>query len=329
MADLPPQRPERGSGPAPSLALRFISGKYQGGEFPIKDGQEILVGRSSDLDMVLVEEMVSRRHSRIFMRGGVMGIEDLGSTNGTFVNGEKIQRASIKEGDRVLIGTSILKVVRAGADVPASGRANLQVVATRQQTMRQKSPSGSDEATRMKGSLEEIPLPDLLQLFGTSRKSGVLVVRSDARVGRIYLGEGKLQHSEVEGSPKLEPIKAIFRMLAWRKGIFELEPPHGSTFEHPLHANVQEVLMEAFRQQDEVERIKEQLPAVDTRLTLKTPLEAPLHELEPAHLDTLQLALNCPSVEALFERSRMSELETAEILLSLLHRGYLDSRPKS
>src|SRR5277367_6567957 len=94
-----------------SFVLRFISGKYQGGEFPIATDKQILVGRSSDLDMVLVEDMVSRKHARIAMQGEQIWIEDLGSTNGTFVNGEKIKRARLKEGDRVLIGTSILKVI--------------------------------------------------------------------------------------------------------------------------------------------------------------------------------------------------------------------------
>src|SRR5215470_12608941 len=94
-----------------SYVLRFISGKYQGGEFPIVNDKPIIVGRSSDLDMVLVEDMVSRKHARITMQQDQIWIEDLGSTNGTFVNGEKIKRARLKEGDRVLIGTSILKVI--------------------------------------------------------------------------------------------------------------------------------------------------------------------------------------------------------------------------
>src|SRR5919202_160162 len=81
------------------LALRFISGKYQGGEFPLGQSQEIIVGRASDLDMVLVEDMVSRRHARIACSESQILIEDLGSTNGTFVNGEKIKRATLKEGD--------------------------------------------------------------------------------------------------------------------------------------------------------------------------------------------------------------------------------------
>ena len=93
------------------LALRFISGKYQGGEFPLEEKREIIVGRSSDLDMVLVEEMVSRRHARIQLVDGSVNIDDLGSTNGTFVNGERVTHAELQEGDRVLIGSNILKVV--------------------------------------------------------------------------------------------------------------------------------------------------------------------------------------------------------------------------
>ena len=71
----------------PQFALRFISGKYQGGVFPLHIDREIVIGRSSDLDMVLVEDMVSRKHAKISTLGDEIAIMDLGSTNGTFVNG--------------------------------------------------------------------------------------------------------------------------------------------------------------------------------------------------------------------------------------------------
>src|SRR6476661_5779334 len=116
-SQVPSMRPGGGR----SYVLRFISGKYQGGEFPIVNDKPIIVGRSSDLDMVLVEDMVSRKHARITMNQDQIWIEDLGSTNGTFVNGEKIKRARLKEGDRVLIGTSILKVIAGDA---AAGQRN-------------------------------------------------------------------------------------------------------------------------------------------------------------------------------------------------------------
>src|ERR1700751_5573150 len=96
----------------PRFALRFISGKYQGGEFPLRMNREIIIGRSSDLDMVLVEDMVSRRHAKITSTDNDIFIQDLGSTNGTFVNGEKTPgRHKLAEGDRILVGTSIIKLV--------------------------------------------------------------------------------------------------------------------------------------------------------------------------------------------------------------------------
>src|SRR5258707_11997675 len=122
------------SGPKRGLALRFISGKYQGGEFPMVPNKEIVVGRSSDLDMVLVEEMVSRKHARIAYENDAIVIEDLGSTNGTFVNGEKIKRAQLKESDRVLIGTSILKGIFVEGPSSEHGRPNLDVVAPPRRT---------------------------------------------------------------------------------------------------------------------------------------------------------------------------------------------------
>src|SRR5271166_3151135 len=177
--------------PGRSYVLRFISGKYQGGEFPIVPDKQIVVGRSSDLDMVLVEDMVSRKHARIAMQQDQIWIEDLGSTNGTFVNGEKIKRARLKEGDRVLIGTSIRKVIAGDATSPAARdeaqvKQNLENVAAARRT---------SQARTMSGSIEEVPLPDLLQLFGTSKKSGVLVVRTEDDVGRIYLKKGNIAYA--------------------------------------------------------------------------------------------------------------------------------------
>src|ERR1700739_1597609 len=219
MADPSPKAP---TSPAPrpggrSYVLRFISGKYQGGEFPIAADKQILIGRSSDLDMVLGEDMVSRKHARIAMQTDQIWIEDLGSTNGTFVNGEKIKRARLKEGDRVLIGTSILKLI--AGDAPRDGtdaKRDLENVAQARRTSQQRT---------MSGSIEEVPLPDLMQLFGTSKKSGVLVIRTDDDVGRIFLKKGNIAFAIINDLDEVQPLKSLFRMLTWQKGLFDLDPP--------------------------------------------------------------------------------------------------------
>jgi hypothetical protein len=311
------------------LSLRFISGKYEGGEFPLEDGKDIVVGRSSELDMVLVEEMVSRKHAKITVKRNKISIEDLGSTNGTFVNGERIQHAELHEGDRILIGTSILKVV-ADAATSSEMQAKATVMGAPRRGVRHRtssSPNG-DEAPRMTGHLEEVPLPDLLQLFSTSRKSGVLVLHTGGRVGKIMLDNGRIHYALIEEQPEIPPFKCIYRMMDWNQGLFELEPPDTTRYRGALDAAVPEVLMEVLRQQDEMSTVREKLPPFDSALQLKTPMAAPLNELEPRQLDVLQLALNSPSVTALFERSKYSDLDTARILAELLTRGYLQPAAK-
>jgi hypothetical protein len=249
---------------------------------------------------------------------GVISIEDLGSTNGTFVNGEKIQKGTLKEGDRILIGTSILKVVTASE---AAQREGLEAVAAR--AARSRSQRAPEDAPRMSGSLEEIPLPDLLQLFGSSRKSGVLVVKSDGKTGRIVLKEGLIRSVLIDGREDIGALKAVYRMLEWRRGVFELDPPDPREFEHPIDLSAQEVLMEGFRQLDELGALKERLPAFDTRLVLRAPLEAPLRDLSPEDLDLLQLVLNSTSIEAAFDQAATTDLATAKQLDGLVKRGYL------
>ena len=319
MQDPSPKAP---TSPAPrpgqgvrSYVLRFISGKYQGGEFPVVPEKQILVGRSSDLDMVLVEDMVSRKHARIAMQADQIWIEDLGSTNGTFVNGEKIKRARLKEGDRVLIGTSILKLI--AGDAPRENmdaKRELENVASQRRT---------SQARTMSGSIEEVPLPDLLQLFGTSKKNGVLVIRTDDDVGRIYLKKGNISYAIINDLDDVPPLKSVYRMLTWQKGLFDLDPPDEREFPNEVNMGVQEILMEGIRQLDEFNRIKEELPELSARLLLMSPLTPPLKDLKPLELDILQLAHNYAHFETVMNKSQATDLETVEVVLKLIKGTYL------
>ncbi len=301
-----------------SYVLRFISGKYQGGEFPVVPGKEIIVGRSSDLDMVLVEDMVSRKHARIQMQTDAIWIEDLGSTNGTFVNGEKIKRAKLKEGDRVLIGTSILKVIAADGAAPESSttdaKRELESVAAQRRT---------SQARTMSGAIEEVPLPDLLQLFGTSKKNGVLVIRTEDDVGRIYLRKGNIYYAQINDIEEVPPLKSLFRMLTWQKGLFDLDPPDERTHANDIDVTVQEVLMEGLRQLDEFEQIRAELPDLNARLAMVSPLIPPLRDLKAEELDVLQLAHNYGHMETVLNKSLATDLETVRIVLKLLKASYL------
>ncbi len=301
-------------------ALRFISGKYQGGEFPIAPEREIFIGRSNELDVVLVEDMVSRKHARISWNADALVIEDLGSTNGTFVNGEKIKRARLKEGDRVLIGTSIVRVALTDASGAASSAAGLEAEArARMQTAATRSTS----VKAMTGSLEEIPLVDLLQLFATSKKSGVLVVNHDDDVGRLYLRKGQIAFASINDSTEIGALKSAYRMLTWESGTFEMAPPDDREFAEELTLSTEAILMEGMRNLDEIRRIQGMLPKPDAHLGIPAPLLPPLKDLNEKKLTIFQLAWNHGRMGAVVDRSRLTDLETCEIILELVQKQYV------
>jgi len=265
--------------------------------------------------MVLVEDMVSRKHAKIAMQADQIWIEDFGSTNGTFVNGEKITRARLKEGDRVLIGTSILKVIASeGQSENTDARVQLESVAAARRT---------SQARTMSGSIEEVPLPDLLQLFGTSKKSGVLVIRTDTDVGRIFMRKGLVYFAVINDLDDVPAMKSIYRMLTWEKGLFDLDPPDERTFPAELDVSVQEILMEGLRQLDEYNQLRPSLPDLNARLTLMSPMIPPVRDLSPEELDILQLAHNYGHFETVLNKSLATDLETARILVKLLGGSYI------
>jgi uncharacterized protein DUF4388/FHA domain-containing protein len=303
----------------PRYALRFISGKYQGGEFPLRMNREIIIGRSSDLDMVLVEDMVSRRHAKISSTDGDVYIQDMGSTNGTFVNGEKIAgRAQLHEGDRILVGTSIIKVVAVEGSVAqqseAEARRRLEAGAQqRQQT----------QGRPMSGVIEEIPLPDLLQLLSTSRKSGVLTINNGVSIGKIYLRKGAIYFATINDDYAISPQKAIYRMLTWLSGTFELEPSVELQVMEEIQESTEGLLMEGVRQLDEFRNLQKQLPPLGSPLAVPTPLAGKLRDLTPSELDTFQLVLDHGQLQKVLDNFPGTDLDAAQNIISLMKREFV------
>ncbi len=83
------------------------------------EGKPLVLGRASSSDLVLEDRFLSRNHSRIFLKGDRLMIEDLGSRNGTLVNGQAVHAPrSLAAGDVVKISGSVISVREAGALAP-------------------------------------------------------------------------------------------------------------------------------------------------------------------------------------------------------------------
>jgi predicted component of type VI protein secretion system len=80
------------------------AGPSVGKIYPLEKS-EIFVGRDLSNDIVINDPEISRRHARLFMQGNSYVLEDLGSTNGTFVNGQRLMGPSIlRPGDSITFG---------------------------------------------------------------------------------------------------------------------------------------------------------------------------------------------------------------------------------
>ena len=72
----------------------------------------VTIGRLADCDVVLNDKGASRRHAQLKLRGDAWTITDLGSTNGTRLNGQTIQSRELADGDKITIGTTLLEFRR-------------------------------------------------------------------------------------------------------------------------------------------------------------------------------------------------------------------------
>lgn len=97
--------------PVPDYYFSFLSGTYQGGEFPLEQEKVMTIGREPDVEMVIMETGVSRAHAQVSTRGGTVVLKCLGATNGTFVNGERVVgQVQLKVGDKIVIGQSLFRL---------------------------------------------------------------------------------------------------------------------------------------------------------------------------------------------------------------------------
>jgi pSer/pThr/pTyr-binding forkhead associated (FHA) protein len=104
--------------------LRVISGPLEGEEFVIDGSAQI--GRSGDIAVQLIGPSVSRHHAELRLEAGRLTLVDLGSRNGTFVDGERIERRVLVSGGTFEIGKSSFVVEeRPGLPEPDDMKLNL------------------------------------------------------------------------------------------------------------------------------------------------------------------------------------------------------------
>lgn len=109
-----------GALPSGSALLIVRRGPNTGARF-LLDADLTTVGRHPDADIFLDDVTVSRRHSEFLREGSVFQIKDLGSLNGTYLRGERVDIATLEDGSEVQVGKFRLTFYASRPDVRTAG----------------------------------------------------------------------------------------------------------------------------------------------------------------------------------------------------------------
>ena len=147
-------------GAVPEYQLVIVDGPDEGREFSVSGAA--VIGRDPSAGIVLSDTEASRRHATVMIQEGREGllVEDLGSTNGSFLNGQKIEAGhGMVEGDKLRIGRTVfeLRVVATGTVAPEPEPDELQATAMRSVPSFASEPPAGDDTGELPATSEPPP----------------------------------------------------------------------------------------------------------------------------------------------------------------------------
>lgn len=172
------------------------------------------------------------------------------------------------------------------------------------------------ERGAVQGSLDQISMVDLLQVFSMNRRSGCIRLTGGPQRARaeVFVADGRIDDAVI-GNARGE--KALYRLLAWEDGTFEFVP--GATASaNTISAATDSLLMEGMRQGDELARVRESAPALEAEIKRLVPPEEVPEGLHPVTAEIFDLLQFYSRVGDLIDRAKATDLEVVLALQSLL-----------
>lgn len=210
----------------------------------VLDGErDFVLGRGASCDLTLDSLQVSRSHAAVRVDGDRCLLRDLGSTNGTHVNGEPVRgERELKAGDRIAVGD--VEVTFCRVDASMAEAAAREPARERTVVMAAAAAGGGEAIT---GTFSQLPPFAVLQMLELGGQSGCLTVHSAGGPGSIWFVDGQPRHAKAGERLGFDAAVALCKLSAGR---FRFEPDAEAP-EATIDASVTHVLLEASRQADE------------------------------------------------------------------------------
>lgn len=289
--------------------------------------ERIRIGRHKSNELQLSSRTVSNFHAEIVNQDGVLFLRDLGSTNGTRLNGERVEQKELSTGDRIFIGNHLVRLelkARSDAANSLSGRRVME-------------PWMPGRSGRVLSSYQTVPdslktlhlkdrndvcLIDLIRGLAVAPGSSKAVINHDGARAVMYFHQHQLFHVE-HGDTVGE--KALYRIFRFQEASYVIEPlEQPETVPCSIALPVETLVSEGTAQALELGRLVAQLPplAVPLRLNANCPLPLTCHT--PAQIEIFQAIIRHETIENVLESSPFTDVRILRIVESLVQKGVFE-----
>lgn len=307
--------------------LLLLATEQQVHAFALKETFRISIGRHDSNDVQLNSRTVSNYHAEVIKENEGLILRDLGSTNGTYLNGEIIKEHRLATDDRVLIGnhvlTAHLKPLDGGEDGFIRYRRNPTsfAVGTQGNIISIRADSNKAIQTIRVRDPRDLTLADLLKILTTNAQSVVLKLKRKDEEARVYVRKDRIVHAEY-GTARAE--KALYRLFAWTEAQYEILEFPAELIEQPIALPADTLIMEGMQQVDEVRRLLSQLPAIRVPLRLKDDCPLPLTAHTSAEIEIYQSLIRVQTISAVLEDSPIPDARALRLIHALIRKKVFD-----
>lgn len=222
----------------------------------LRQDRAVVIGRSPACDLPIPSSNISRKHAWVHHEGNDYVVQDLGSTNGTFVNEQRVHGARpLTSGDRIRVGDHVITFCTTDgslglpSDVPdEAGTAVFSADDFHETRVIEIAGDVENPREALRGRLSEIPAFAVLQLLEVGRKTGRLDVTSPDGTSSVWLEAGRPVHARFAGD---FGVDAFLGIMLVEEGNFEFLSGDVAP-QISLELSMAELLIEASRRRDEM-----------------------------------------------------------------------------
>ncbi len=308
--------------------LLLLVSEQQVYAFDLSITLRIGIGRHEANDLVLRSRTVSNYHTEILKEGDQLVLRDLGSTNGTYVNGKTVKQGTVKVGDRIRVGNHILTVhlkalenreegffrFRRNPDSFGPGTSG-NIISAR---------AGPEDPLKTLQSTEphDLSLPDLLKILSSNAHSLTVHIQRESEEARIFVQKDRIVHAEFDRS---SGEKALYRLFGWQRATYELKPlTAGLSVPRTIALPTDTLIVEGTKHATELGKLISQLPPLQVTLRLREDCPLPLTAHTPAEVEIYQCVIRHETIAEVLKQSPFTDVIVLKLIDSLIRKGVFE-----